>query len=190
MVMVLVGSSQLEHKEVVHVGRRSRLDGFEAVVTSQQGSLLRLAHALCGNWAVAEDCVASAFARVWPRWSRGHIDDIDSYLRRAVMNEVASWHRRRLRDLARLPRLARSQEHVEGPAERSADSDWISRALLALPFHQRQVVALRYLEDRSEADVARLLGVPVGTVKSRLGRALQAMRSAGRSSDGAEEEHV
>lgn len=66
---------------------RSHPDGFRAVVEAHQAGLVRLAHALCGDWGVAEDCVAAAFARVWPRWSRGQVLDVDRYLRRAVINE-------------------------------------------------------------------------------------------------------
>jgi RNA polymerase sigma factor (sigma-70 family) len=52
----------------------------------------------------------------------------------------------------------------------------LARALRALPSPQRVVLVLRYLEDMTEADMATLLRVSPGTVKSRLARALDAMR--------------
>ncbi len=157
-------------------------DAFAEVVNARQASLVRLAHALCGDWATAEDCVATAFARVWPAWSRGRILDLDSYLRRAVLNEVASWHRWRFRERARLSRV-RPLTTVDDPGERSDGDDLVRRLVLSLPLPQRQVVVLRYLEDRSEADIADLLGVAAGTVKSRLHRAMRALREAGLAAD-------
>lgn len=61
--------------------------------------------------------------------------------------------------------------------QQTGEVDALRRAVLALPVPQRQVVVLRYLEDRAEGDVADLLGVPAGTVKSRLARAMTALRS-------------
>lgn len=161
-----------------HAGEPDRRhpDAFRTVVATQQTSLVHLAHALCGDWATAEDCVAEAFARVWPHWSRGEVSDVEHYLRRAVINQVASRQRRNFRERLRLARLERPSEALLGPDQRAADADWIRHALLALPLAQRQVVVLRYLEDRSEAEVSDLLGVAVGTIKSRLARALQALR--------------
>ncbi|MHB8294277.1 MAG: RNA polymerase sigma factor [Acidimicrobiales bacterium] len=61
-----------------------------------------------------------------------------------------------------------------------AGADWLRRAILTLPLLQRQVVVLRDLEDRSESEVAAILGVPLGTVKSRLSRASSALRATTR----------
>jgi RNA polymerase sigma-70 factor (sigma-E family) len=165
----------------------SDLEGFAEVVGARQASLVRLAYALCGDWATAEDCVAAALTRVWPAWRRGRVRDLDPYLRRAVLNEVASWHRWRFRERARLGRVPLPVDAVPGPEEGAAGDDWIRRRVLGLPLPQRQVVVLRYLEDRSEAEIADLLGVAVGTVKSRLHRAMMGLRAdiaAGGTDDG------
>ena len=155
-----------------------RTDAFREMVLSEQRSLVRLAHALCGDWELAEDCVAEALARVWPKWLHGRVLNIDSYLRRAVVNQVASKLRSRERERRRLIRLGPPSASLCGPADEAADADWIRRAVLALPMPQRQVVVLRYLEDRGEAEIAALLGVPVGTIKSRLNRGLHALAAA------------
>lgn len=156
----------------------SRSDAFRIVVEVHLAALVRLAHALGGDWNAAEDCVADAFARVWPRWSRGQVLGIDHYLRRAVINEPASWHRWRFRERSRLARLPRVTDQASPFDEQVTEVDSLRRAVLALPFRQRQVVVLRYLEDRPEAEVADLLGIPVGMIKSRLSRAMVVFRSS------------
>ena len=60
-----------------------------------------------------------------------------------------------------------------------ADAHAIRQALLALPWSQRAVLVLRYLDDRSEAETAAVLGCSLGTVKSRASRGITALRSAG-----------
>ena len=58
-------------------------------------------------------------------------------------------------------------------------ADSVRRALTELPAAQRAVVVLRYFEDCSEVETARVLGCSVGTVKSRASRALAALRAGG-----------
>ncbi len=144
---------------------------------------MRLAYVLCGDAAEAEDLVADAYARAWPRLARGKVDDPLAYLRRSVVNATKSWKRHRF--------VVRREElrHRVAPDEMDAtatvdDRDELVAALGTLPLAQRQVVALRYLEDLSEQDTARALGVPVGTVKSRATRALEALRGALRETTG------
>ncbi|MGH9060513.1 MAG: sigma-70 family RNA polymerase sigma factor [Acidimicrobiales bacterium] len=147
---------------------------FDDVVASSHRRLVRLAYVLCGNTAQAEDAVADAYARVWPRWRAGKVDDLDAYLRRAVVNGVRNRHRHRL--VRRRHEERRMADTVQQPFEEAvADHDLVWDALQALPVAQQQVVVLRYLEDLSEAETARALDVPVGTVKSRLARALSTM---------------
>ena len=100
-----------------------------------------------------------------------------------MVNRVASYHRRRARERLRLARLGPSEDLQPGPAEVSADVDWVRRAMLHLPPDHREIVALRYLQDRPEAEVAAILGIPVGTVKSRLSRAMKLLRQAAHASE-------
>lgn len=150
--------------------------GIEELISAHHLRLVRLAYVLCGDAAEAEDLVAGAYAKAWPRIRRGGVDDPAAYLRRAVVNASASWKRHRF--------VVRREEQYRRPevAQRDLSEEIWRRELLAtamakLPSAQRQVVALRYLEDLSEAEAASLLGVPPGTVKSRLARALVALRT-------------
>ena len=147
-------------------------DSFAAIVKAHYQSLARLAYVLCGDRHQAEDAVAEACARVWPRWRDREIDNLGAYLRRAVINQVHGGLRRRVIE-------ARSERHTQSrvspdrsPDGQVSDRDLLWRALLQLPSGQRAVIALRYYEDRSEDETATLLGVPVGTVKSRAARGL------------------
>jgi DNA-directed RNA polymerase specialized sigma24 family protein len=63
-------------------------DPFATIVQAHYQGLARLAYVLCGNPHQAEDAVAEACARVWPKWRDHKIDDLGAYLRRAVINQV------------------------------------------------------------------------------------------------------
>ena len=139
-----------------------------------------LAYVLCGDEETAEEVVADAFAACWPHFRAGKVDDVHAYLRRAVVNTVNSRLRRRRLERAHLDGLravgaaagsARIDASGAGEAA-AADRSELWPALLALPMAQRSVLALRFLEDRSEAETAAILGVRPGTVKSRTARAL------------------
>ena len=151
-------------------------DAFTQAVASHRQVLARFAFMLCGDAGQAEDVVAEAYARVWPQWRRGRVDDLLPYLRRTVANEVYQRHRRRL--LERREAARPSDPRADGRFEaRVDDRDVLWAALAHLSPQQRVVVVLRIVEDLSEEQTAAMLGVPVGTVKSRLSRALTVLRA-------------
>ena len=155
-------------------GKRD-LEGFAACYRIELANLLRLAYAVCGDRSVAEDVVADAVARVWARWRRDDIDDLRSYLRRAVVNEVIGRGRRRRYRERREPLLSIDDD---APIEEAVDDRHVLwSALLALPVEQRAAIALRYLTDLTEAETASTLDIPLGTVKSRVSRGLEQLRS-------------
>lgn len=152
-------------------------DGYRLVFDEHHVRLVNIAAALCGDRHRAEDAVAEAFARVYPKWRNGRVDDVGAYLRRAVLNEVYKGQRRRDRRL----------RIVSRPAVAPASDDglpiglWLADALAALNRRQRSVLVLRFLDDRSEQQTADLLGIAVGTVKSASSRGpSRAPRSPGR----------
>jgi RNA polymerase sigma-70 factor (sigma-E family) len=169
-------------------GTRSALDlddVFGAAMVEHGPRLARVAFYLCGDRTRAEDLVAEAFAATWPPWSAGRVDDLVPYLRRALINLAAKERRHWLVVLRHgertQPGSASSPAADEGVASRLD----LARALSSLPAPQRVTVVLRYLEDMSEAEIATLLGVAPGTVKSRLARALDALRTQPQGSDDA-----
>ncbi len=148
---------------------------FESVFLAHHDRLVRLAGLLCGDARWAEDAVAEVFARLYRRWEVAAIDNHDAYLRRAVVNEVGDGFRRRARARRWVNR------RVVAPAapawdEAVAERDRVWRAMLRLPERQRAVLVLRYFDDASEARVAEILDVPLGTVKSTSARGLDRLR--------------
>ena len=139
--------------------------------------MFRLATILTSDRFVAEEVTAEVFARVLPRWRRGEVDDALPYLRRAVVNEIRSRHRRRGHEQRALARVDASVVAVE-PVDRLELREPLLAALATLPMRQRAVVVLRYHDDLSEAEVARTLGTSVGTVKTHASRGLERLRRA------------
>jgi RNA polymerase sigma-70 factor (sigma-E family) len=147
---------------------------FEDYVAARFPALRRLAFLLTGDWGEAEDLVQEALLRCQRRWRGIAADDPHAYVRRAVVNGAANWRRRRRIELP-LSETASSPDHSSRTDERVVLLD----ALRRLPVEQRQVLVLRFFEQLSEAETARALGVPEGTVKSRSSRGIAALRAAG-----------
>jgi RNA polymerase sigma-70 factor (sigma-E family) len=148
---------------------------FEDFVDGRGQALQRFGYALTGDWGLAEDLLQTALARAYPRWSRVRNDDPEAYVRKIMINTWSSWWRRRWRGevpTSRLPEVS----SPDGFA--AADSRQALRSALAkLPPGQRVVVVLRYHQDLSEAQVASMLGISVGTVKSQAAKALASLRA-------------
>ena len=144
--------------------------GFRDYVTARSSALLRTAYLLTGNAADAEDLLQAALAKTYQAWRR--IEDfgaLDGYVRRAMVNTHISWWRRRR--LEEYP----TEEIPDQPVD-SELHDALSRALRRLPDRMRAAVVLRYYEDMSESDIAGLLGISPGTVKSTVSRAVAKLR--------------
>lgn len=157
---------------------------FEEFVTARGPALLRLALMLTGDAHLAEDLVQSALASAFRHWRRVEsADSPQAYVRQILVREHLSWRRRRssgeiVRDTGAGP-PARTNGEAAG-ADRvgqlaSRDAAW---ALLArLPRKQRAVLALRYYEDLSDAQIAAALGCSAATVRSNASRALATLRT-------------
>ena len=148
------------------------VDDFEAYVAARGHALLRLAYVLTGNATDAQDVVQDALSRALPRWSRiVEADDVDAYVRRMVVNAHVSWWRRFRRRESPVEQVRDSV----APAAVADDGLW--RACAALPQDQRVAVVLRFYEDLSYAQIARLTGCAEPTARSRVFRGLAALRA-------------
>ena len=148
---------------------------FTAFVTDRGQVLLRIAHALTGERASAEDLVQGALAKAYARWPRIH-GDAEAYVRKIIYNDRASSWRRAGRHrevpVAEPPERA----HSSRPDQEVTNRVTVREALQALPARQRAVLVLRYLEDRSVEETAEVLGCRPGTVASQAFRALAKLR--------------
>lgn len=156
----------------------NRSAGFEGFVSDAGDALFRLAVVLSTDVGAGEDLYQETLQRVASHWSG--IDNPAAWSRRVMHNLAIDRFRARR---ARPPEVAPPAEGAGPPDPRTADQleavevrSALLRALADLSDVQRLVVALRFLEDRSEADVAAFLGVPVGTVKSTTSRAVGRLR--------------
>jgi RNA polymerase sigma-70 factor (sigma-E family) len=146
---------------------------FPEFFASQYGPLRRLGFLLTGDWSDGEELAQDALVRVWWRWALVRRQQHpEAYARKVLINR----HRSLLRRL-RLDARHAGQARVEtaDPGQRE-DLLMVWAAIGRLPARQRAVVVLRYHEDLPELEVARLLRVPVGTVKSTANRALARLR--------------
>ncbi|MFY9892293.1 MAG: SigE family RNA polymerase sigma factor [Streptosporangiaceae bacterium] len=151
------------------------LPAFRDYVQARSRALLRTAYLLTGNLADAEDLLQSALAKTYLAWDR--IEDrgaLDGYVRRALVNTHISWWRRR-----RLDEFPTDEVPDQAVADYSVSSELqesLRRAIDRLPQRMRAAVMLRYYEDMTEAEVAEILGVSLGTVKSTVSRAVAKLR--------------
>jgi RNA polymerase sigma-70 factor (sigma-E family) len=152
---------------------RERDAEFAAYFAARATALRRLAYALCGDWHAAEDLVQVTFLRLYRHWRRLRGETLDAYARRTLVNAFLSDRRRRRRETV----VADPPERAARDADPAAAVD-LRRALATLPPRQRAMVVLRHLEDLPVAEVAALLGLAEGTVKSQTARGVAALRAA------------
>jgi RNA polymerase sigma-70 factor (sigma-E family) len=149
---------------------REFLDFF----ADQFWSLRRVGYLLTGDWDQAEELAQEAMARTFAAWSRVRgYDRPAAYARKVLVNRHRSLLRRAVVE-ARHTLTSRPQEWHE--PDFGGDDLVLWQALRQLPARQRMAIVLRYYLDLPEAEVARLLGVPVGTVKSLVHRGLARLR--------------
>lgn len=152
-------------------------EDFDAAFEQLAAIAYRVGYRLLGSRTEAEDVAQEALARAYARWRRvrGHAEP---WVARVAANLALD----RLRSHDRSRRGALPEGELAAAADdggRAAlDRMELARLLASLPRRQREVVVLRYLADRSEADTARELGTSVGSVKRHAHRGLAALRTA------------
>lgn len=149
-------------------------DEYADFVTGRWPSLVRAAVFLGASPDEAEDLAQTTLVLCYRKWDRVRAaDDRDAYVFRMLLNALRSDRRTawwRKRDLRELP-----DQPVGDGSEAAAIADAVHRAMSTLSADQRNVVVLRYFVQLTEAQTAAVLGVPAGTVKSRLSRSIASL---------------
>jgi RNA polymerase sigma-70 factor (sigma-E family) len=147
--------------------------GFDAFVAARSGRLLGTAYLLTRDADLAEDLLQTALTRAWFAWRRIE-GEPEPYVRKVLVNTYASWWRRRWNGEQPTEELPETRHDAHDDLASAKHDLWV--ALGRLPRRQRAVVVLRYFEDLSEAETARILDCSVGTVKSQTSKALAKLR--------------
>jgi len=146
---------------------------FDEYVAARSGRLLGTAYLLTRDHGLAEDLLQTALTKAWFAWSR--IDgDPEPYVRKVLVNTYASWWRRKWNGEQPADQLP-EPGHPDH-AGSAADAQDLWSAMGRLPRRQRAVIVLRYFDDLTEAQTARVLDCSVGTVKSQTAKALAKLR--------------
>ncbi|GGY44088.1 SigE family RNA polymerase sigma factor [Streptomyces omiyaensis] len=151
---------------------------FAAFAAAAWPRLVRTAQLLTGDFHEAEDLVQTTLAKVYGRWRKVPRDEIDLYVRRALVNNNLSRLRRRRVAHLLVPVLPEPARHRHaGHAEAVEERAVLLEALADLSVRQRTVMVLRYWDDLTEQEIADVLQCSVGTVKTHARRGLAALRS-------------
>ncbi|KFG74033.1 SigE family RNA polymerase sigma factor [Streptomyces mutabilis] len=149
---------------------------FTAYVQERRASLYATAYHLTGDRFEAEDLLQSALFSTYRAW--GRISDkaaVGGYLRRTMTNlHISAWRRRKLNEYPteELPETPGDTDAMRGTELRTV----LWQALARLPELQRTMLVLRYYEGRTDPEIADILGISVGTVKSSIWRSLRRLR--------------
>jgi RNA polymerase sigma-70 factor (ECF subfamily) len=140
---------------------------------------ISVAYRVCGDAALAEDVAQDAFVRVWSRLSEFRPDgNFRAWLMRITTNMAIDAVRRRRPqvDIEDLP-LEAPEQGPESAAVSSERAGAVRAALMRLPVQSRTILVLREYQSLSYQEIADVLDVPLGTVKSRLSDARRRLKA-------------
>lgn len=157
------------------MGRREHDQSYAEFVTGSWARLNQAAFLLTHDRHEAEELVQSVLVKTYASWPRVRQLDAYAYTYRSVVNAFIDRYRRRTA-LRELPAPAGPSGEPLSAVSAVEDRDEILRLLAGLSPRERSIVVLRYYLDRPEAEVADMLGVSTGTVKSTASRALAKLR--------------
>jgi len=163
----------------IRLARQGNQVAWEALMHAHQEPVFRLAYLLLGDPDEAEDIAQETFLRAYHGLKRFDLErPLRPWLLRITSNLAHNRHRSIARYLAALARFSRQDpdaiRHTIIEPEDQSQVLWKAVRQLARPF--QQVIYLRYFLELSENEMAEVLNLPAGTVKSRLHRALNKLR--------------
>ena len=168
----------MEQRELVVRARQGDHDAFAVLAGAALARLDAVAHLILRDADLARDAVQEALVRAWRDLPRlREPERFDAWLHRLTVRtslDHARVKRRRVLEVELTPLI--DLPVADGTAA-FADRDFLDRALARLDPGQRAILVLRFYLDLTLPDAAEVLGIPLGTAKSRLHRALEALRA-------------
>jgi RNA polymerase sigma-70 factor (sigma-E family) len=146
-------------------------ESFEGFVAARSHALLRTAYLLTSDSHLAEDLLQTSLAKAWSSWGRIRTSP-EAYVRKILVNTYSTWWRRKWNGESPVGELPEVEHHDRD----NSSAGELRAALSRLPRRQRAVIVLRFFEDLTEAETARLMDCTVGTVKSQTSKALAKLR--------------
>lgn len=175
---------RLADEELMRLVRSSDARAFAVVYERHVGSAFSLAYRMCATRTAAEDVVQEAFLALWR--SGGRYDATRGSVRTWVLGIVhnraidalrrATVHDRRRASDEGLEERFETGERTDAEVARRAEASEIRSALGELPSEQSQVIELAYYGGFTHAEIADILGAPLGTVKGRMRLGLEKLR--------------
>ena len=179
----------IDEKKVVKRAAKGDADAFEQLVLTYQTPIYNLCLRMTGNPEDAADLSQEAFIKAWKNLAGFQFESaFSTWLYRLASNACLDF----LRSMKRRPQLSLTVEDDDGEAQTidlpdpsatpeeaavaKEEREALTRAMLSLDEQQRQILTLRAINDLSYAEIAGILGVKEGTVKSRLARSRDALR--------------
>ena len=166
-------------RELVLRARNGDRDAFAAIVAISLGRLNAVARLIVRDRERAEDAVQDALVDAWRDLrSLRDVDRFDPWLHRILVHACYAHAKRETRRRVREISVTVDMDAVTSDVQTAvAATDQLARAIRTLPTEQRATLALVYYLDLPQDEAARILGVPAGTVKSRLHRAVESLRA-------------
>jgi RNA polymerase sigma-70 factor (ECF subfamily) len=166
-------------RELVLRAREGDHDAFARLAAGSIGRLNAIARLILHDHAAAEDAVQEALVDAWcDLRALRDPDAFDAWLTRLLVRACQDARRRARRRWSIEPSSTTDHPTSDDVQATVADADYLGRGLARLTVDQRAVLVLSYFLDLPQADAAAALGIPVGTLKSRLSRSLDALRAA------------
>ena len=168
-------------RELVEQAMRGNRDAFAVLIDRAHARMVGTAGLILRDRGWAEDAAQDALVRAWRDLpTLRDPGRFDAWLHRLLVRACQDQLRRHRHELTEVELLLESPSRTGdvGAARRVEDRDEVERGLRHLTDEHRMVIALRYYLRLTDSEVAAATGLPIGTVKSRIFRALDALRAA------------
>ena len=158
-------------------------EAFGGLVEQYRDNVYRLAYRMCGNAYDADEAAQEAFVAAWRALPNFRGDaKFSTWLYRLTTNAAIDVMRREKRHQTvgdgEMVDVADDADSPQETVERTEQQEAVQKALSTLSEEYREVLLLRYMEELDYAEIAEVLQLPSGTVKSRINRAKAALKTA------------